>query len=335
MPTGSPCATTTTTTATSSPPPTASAPPSAPTCTPPAWRCASTQPDGGRHDSTATTPAACSPCAPRRRRVPARVVAGRPARRLRRSRRGPAPRSSTAPTARSSASSTPSAATVELTHDHLERLVGLAAPGGAKWELGYSGVGLLSLVHDPAGGAWSYDHDAEGRLRHGHRPARATRSADATTPPGGWSRWWTRPATRPATPATPSAGSSATEAPEGATTTYAWDEWGRATEVRAARRRHAHTSTRRPDGCGRSRPPRAAAGPTPTTPPAGSWPSPTPPAPPRRTRWDVCDRLVADHSPAGRTDRWAYDVDGRVVQSTAGGRTAGVTATTAPVGSRR
>ena len=203
---------------------------------------------------------------------------------------------------------------VELTHDHLERLVGLAAPGGAKWEFGYTGTGVLSLVHDPAGGTWSYAHDAEGRLVTatdplGHATHRrhdaAGRLAEIVDQTGNVTRH-TRDALGRVL---------RTDAPEGAVTTYAWDEWGRATEVRlpdgdsltyehtpGGRVRTVTTAegrrwTNEYDAAGR-----LAA----VTDPAGAT---------TRFGWDVCDRLVSTTSPSGRTDRVAYDAVGRVVSS--------------------
>jgi YD repeat-containing protein len=56
----------------------------------------------------------------------------------------------------------PRGRTVELAHDRLERLVGLAS-GEHRWALDHSPLGPVATVRDPGGHAWRFDHDAEGR----------------------------------------------------------------------------------------------------------------------------------------------------------------------------
>jgi YD repeat-containing protein len=55
----------------------------------------------------------------------------------------------------------PRGRTVELAHDRLERLVGLAS-GEHRWALDHSPLGPVATVRDPGGHAWRFDH-AEGR----------------------------------------------------------------------------------------------------------------------------------------------------------------------------
>jgi RHS repeat-associated protein len=209
-------------------------------------------------------------------------------------------------------------ATLELTHDHLERLVGLAAPGGAKWEFGYSGVGLLSLVHDPAGGAWSYDHDAEGRLVAATNPLGDTVRqrfdpaglAEVIDPAGNATRH-TRDALGRIV---------RTDAPEGATTVYDWDVWGRPTALRfpdGDTLTYAYT----PAGRVRSVTTAEGRGWTSDYDRAGRLASVTD-ATGATTRfvWDVCDRLVETTSPEGRVERRVYDAAGRPVETTIAGR---------------
>jgi RHS repeat-associated protein len=233
-------------------------------------------------------------------------------------------------------------ATLELSHDHLERLVGFAAPGGAKWELGYSAVGLLSLVHDPAGGAWGYDYDAEGRLVAstdplGHetrrRYDRAGRLAELVDPTGNAIRY-TRDALGRVV---------REDRPGDAVTTFEWDAWGRALAVRfpdgdsltygytPAGRVRSVTSgegrgwTDEYDEAGRLVAVTDATGAT------------------TRFAWDECDRPVATTWPGGRVDRIAYDAEGRAIETSQGGRTwragydhAGrVTSVTDPAGATR
>jgi len=141
-------------------------------------------------------------------------------------------------------------ATLELSHDHLERLVGFAAPGGAKWELAYSAVGRLSLVHDPAGGTWGYDYDAEGRLVASTDPL-GHETRHRYDGAGQLAEWSTPPATPPGTPATRWGASSGRTGPTGRSPPTSGTSGagpGRSASPTATR---SPTRTRPRDACGR------------------------------------------------------------------------------------
>ena len=147
-----------------------------------------------------------------------------------------APRSSTGPTARSSASSTPMAPTIELTHDHLERLVAVAAPGGgevgprlhrgrAPGAADRPGGRVVGVRLRPRGPSGAGDRPARARHRSPLRPRRAP--GRGGRPDGGDDTPHARDALGRVT---------ATDAPDGGTTTTARDAWGCARVGAAARR---------------------------------------------------------------------------------------------------
>ena len=209
---------------------------------------------------------------------------------------------------------------LELSHDHLERLVGMSAPGGAKWGFAYTATGMLSLVHDPGGGTWGYEYDAEGRMVAatdplGHQVRQgydaAGRLTEVVDPSGNTTRY-----------ARDALGRVVREdRPEGATTAYEWDVWGRPTRVRfpdgdtltyaytpAGRVRSVTTA----EGRGWTSDYDAAGRLTSVTDAAGAT---------IRFAWDACDRLMETTSPAGVVERLGYDAAGRLVESSRGGRT--------------
>jgi RHS repeat-associated protein len=208
---------------------------------------------------------------------------------------------------------------LELQHDQLARLVGVAAPGGAKWGFEYTAVGLLSMVTDPAGGVWQYGYDAEGRqvsatdplgheVRRRYNPA--GRLVELTDRSGNATRFGHDALGRVVRE----------ESPEGAVATTEWDVWGRPLVVRSA---DGETLTYRYTPAGRVAGATTAGGRSwageydaggrlvAVTDAAGAT---------TRFEWDVCDRMVATTSPAGRVTRWRHDALGRVVESDQGGR---------------
>ncbi|HET6950775.1 MAG TPA: DUF6531 domain-containing protein, partial [Acidimicrobiales bacterium] len=210
-------------------------------------------------------------------------------------------------------------AAVELQHDHLARLVGLAAPGGAKWGFDHSATGLLAMVTDPTGAVWQYGYDAEGRL------------VTATDPLGHEMRQRRNPAGRLVEMVDRLGGTTRynhdalgrvvrQEAADGGVTTYAWDAGDRPTAVRfpdgdtlsytytpAGRVASVRTAEGRGwdntyDAAGRLVAVTDASGATTTF------------------AWDVCDRMVEVRTPSGRTDRLTYDALGRPVATERAGR---------------
>ena len=88
-------------------------------------------------------------------------------------------------------------AEIELTHDHLERLVAVVAPGAAKWDLDYTGVGRLALADRPGGRVVGVRLRPRGPSGAGDRPARprhrsplrpAGRLAEVVDPTGATTR---------------------------------------------------------------------------------------------------------------------------------------------------
>jgi RHS repeat-associated protein len=210
-------------------------------------------------------------------------------------------------------------ATIELQRDHMARLVGLAAPGGAKWGFDYTATGMLSLVTDPTGAVWQYGYDGEGRMvsatdplghevQKRHNPA--GRLVELIDRLGNATRYGHDALGRVVRE----------EAADGGVTTTEWDELGRPTAVRfpdgdelayeytpAGRVRSVRTAegrgwTNTYDAAGRLVAVADAGGAT------------------TRFAWDACDRMTAVTAPSGRVDRLRYDVMGRVVESERAGR---------------
>ena len=123
-------------------------------------------------------------------------------------------------------------AAIELQHDHMARLVGLAAPGGAKWGFDYSAAGLLSLVTDPARRRVELRLRRRGPAGQRHRPAGSRGPPPPQPRPGGWSSWSTGWATPPATTTTPSVGSCGRRRPTAASPPTSGTSWSRPTAVR-------------------------------------------------------------------------------------------------------
>jgi RHS repeat-associated protein len=210
-------------------------------------------------------------------------------------------------------------AAIDIQHDHLERVVGLSAPGGAKWGFTYSAVGLMSLVTDPSGGVWEYGYDPEGRLVSAADPEGAGirqrfdqmgRLVEFVDRAGMSSRFEHDEVGRLV---------GAVDA-EGGTTTYEWDAWGRSTAVRTPdgeTLRYSYTpagrvrSVRVGDEAGWDSEYDEAGRLVAMTDTAGAT---------TRLEWDVRDRVTAVTAPSGRATRYRYDGLGRVVETERGGR---------------